>query len=553
MKQNKEYNYWKENAPKEVLDIIEKYSDEQKAMFFSSQLQFGTAGLRGVIGYGSNLINEYNIAKYSLALGQMLLQKYGESAKQYGIVIAHDNRRNNILYSMTAARVLSALGIPSSLFHDNKLQPTPLLSFTIAKGHFVGGINITASHNPPEYSGYKVYNHIGIQMLPDETDMIIKKSLDIKDIFNIKQDEKNIKYLSESIESQYLQTILKLIPFYNIDERKDIKVIFTAQHGTAGILASRLMDRMNIDFKMVIEQLYPDENFSNTESPNPQNPDSFKLARKYGNKENADVLFCTDPDADRFGIEVKHRGEWVHINGNELPLIQLKYKLDELKKLDYINKGDFVVRSVVTSNAGDYIAKKYGIKVYESLTGFKWLISESFKHEMQGNECLFTWEESYGSTIRSFTRDKDSFQALLQVIEIVDLYKRQGKTLVDALEDIYQEIGYFKSDQVQIKLTGKDPMTKISEILDNKIRTLNIGDSLQSFKITEIKDFSKGYNDLPKDNFVMLILDDNQRITFRPSGTEPILRVYIDAYGKDQSALDKSFKKLQDLTHYFTN
>ncbi|NQX83245.1 MAG: phospho-sugar mutase [Mycoplasmataceae bacterium] len=533
MEWKKNYKYWLENSPKKIKNIIESYNEKEKKLYFSNNLTFGTAGLREVIGYGSSLINEFNIAKYSLAFAKFLLSKYGNSAKEYGVVIAHDNRRGNILYSETAAQVISALGIPVFLFDKNNLQPTPLLSYAIVKGNYVGGLNITASHNPPEYNGFKIYNHTGTQMLPKDTNSILKFSNEDINIFKIKKNNKNIYFLSKSIESQYLRTVLQLIPFKSLEKPKNIKVIFTSQHGTAVPFAKEILTKMKVEYYFVKEQMKPDPEFSNTESPNPQDPRSFILARKYGDKYDADVLFCTDPDADRFGIEVKHKGKWIHINGNQLPLIQLDYKLSELKKLNYLNPGDFIVRSVVTSTAGDRIAANYNVQVYENLTGFKWLIFESFKHEMQGNECIFAWEESYGSTIRSFTRDKDSFQALVQVIEIVDMYKKENKTLVDVLQRIYEEIGFFETSQIQSKFIGVNAMQKMNEII-NKVRTYNVGDKIKEFEIIEIRDFAKGYKNLYKDNFIMLIFDDDVKVTLRPSGTESTLRKYFDVPGTNK-------------------
>ncbi|BDU67441.1 MAG: phosphomannomutase [Candidatus Tyloplasma litorale] len=538
------YKYWFENAPKNIVEIIENYSEEDKKLYFSSDLKFGTAGIRSKMFYGTNVLNEFIVAKYALAFGQTIIAKYGKQSFKNGIVIAHDNRRNNILFSQTAAEVISALGIPVFLFKDNSLQPTPLLSFTIAKGNYLGGINITASHNPSEYNGMKVYNHTGTQMLPSDTNFIIKKSEKIKDIFSIKKSTRNIYELSESIESQYVQMILNMIPFKKFDSQKKIKVVFTSQHGTAGKLASKILDKMNVEHYFVQEQLNPDSEFPNTESPNPQDPRSFILAREYGDKYDADVLFCTDPDADRFGIEVKHNGKWVHIDGNELPLIQIEYKLRHLKKLGYINLGDFVVKSVVTSRSSEALINSYGIKIYENLIGFKWLISEAFKHEMKGNECLFVWEESYGSTVRSFTRDKDSFQALAQVIEIVDEYKSKGQTLVDGLENIYKKFGYWYSPQKQIKFDEFNGVEKLNKILE-EFRKIKKGWSVDELVLTNIIDFSKGYKKFDKENFIMFEFNDIHRVTLRPSGTEPVLRIYFDVFGKSNAETHDIQNKLQ--------
>ncbi len=538
------FENWIKNAPKNIVEEIKSYDEEKMEFAFGGELSFGTAGIRGIIGYGSSLLNEFIIAKYSLAYGKMLIKKYGFQAKENGIIIAHDNRRNNILFTETAAEVISALGIPVFLFKDNELQPTPLLSYAISKGNYVGGINITASHNPPEYSGMKVYNHNGMQMLPSETDIIVQYSKENVNIFNIEKSKKLINELSESIVKQYEDTILNMIPFKQYNEEKKIKVVFTSQHGTAGKIAINLMDKMKVNYKLVKEQMDPDPEFTNTPSPNPQNPDSFIMARKLGDEFGADVLFCTDPDADRFGIEVKHKGKWVHIDGNQLPLIQIEYKLKKLKAMNYLHHGDFLIKSVVTSKAAELIAAKYGVKVYDNLTGFKWLISESFVHEMQGNEALFIWEESYGSTVRSFTRDKDSFQALVQVIELANEYLEKGKTLVDVLNDIFEVIGYWTSPQLQLKFNGIKAMIEMNQIVENA-RKLKIGDKIEGFEIIDVIDFSKGYKHFYKDNFVQILFDNDARVTVRPSGTEPILRIYFDIKGDSKSEAEIKLNKLK--------
>ncbi len=538
--------YWKDNAPKKVLEEIEKFSQEELEWFFEKDLEFGTAGMRGVIGFAPGLMNQYIIAKYSLAYGKALLEKYGSEAKENGIVIAHDNRRDNILFSETAAKVISALGIPVYFFEGNELQPTPLLSYTIAASNYVGGINITASHNPPEYQGYKVYDHTGTQVLPDFVSVITKYAAEEVNIFNIEMNDKNINYLSGGIEKRYIKHIIDNIPFEGDVDRSDVNVVFSPQHGTAYKLGEEVMKKMNVTYTMVKEQSNPDPEFTNTVSPNPQNPDSFILSREYGDKVNADVLFCTDPDADRFGVEVKHNGEWVHITGNHLPLIQINYKLMKLKEIDYISEGDFIVRSVVTSNQADRIAEKYGVDVYKSLTGFKWLINEAFKHELTGYEALFVWEESYGSTVRTFTRDKDSFQALAQVIEIIKYYKDRNMTLIDALNEIQDEIGHYLSPQDTLRIDGKDGMQKMFAIID-KFKTIKVGDTFSTLEVTKIADFSKGYKHYPKDNILMIRFNNEHSITVRPSGTEPLLRFYYNAVGDSRSEAKTKLSQLKEV------
>lgn len=544
--------YWNDNAPKNIVEEIKKFTQEELEWYFGEEMKFGTAGIRGVIGYAPMLMNEFNVAKYALAYGKALLEKYGSEAKQNGIVIAHDNRRNNILFSETAAKVISALDIPVFLFHENELKPTPLLSFTIAGNNYVGGINITASHNPPQYQGMKMYDHAGSQILPDYVEIIIKYSNEDINIFDIEMSMKNVNYLSPGIDKRYVKHIIDNIPFDGNIDRKNVNVVFTPQHGTAYKLGEEVLKQMNVTYTMVKEQSFPDPEFSNTKSPNPQDRDAYILAREYGDRVNADVVFCTDPDADRFGVEVKHNGQWEHISGNHLPVIQINYKLMKLKEIDYISEGDFIVRSVVTSNQADRIAEKYGVDVYKSLTGFKWLISEAFKHELQGNETLFVWEESYGSTVRTFTRDKDSFQALAQVIEIIKYYKDKGMTLIDALNEIQNEIGYYVAPQDTLRIEGKGAMEKMHAIID-KFRSTNVGDEFETFEVTKVADFAKGYKHYPIDNILMIRFNNEHSVTIRPSGTEPLLRFYFNAVGKTRAEAKTKLQLLKDFVESKTN
>lgn len=538
------YRYWIENAPIDVVHEIQTYSDELKEYSFTNDLTFGTAGIRGVMGYGTAVLNEFLLGKYATAYGKFLFLKYGKLARRKGIIIAHDNRRNNILFSETMAEVLSAMGVKVSLFENNELQPTPLLSFTIANGEYVGGINITASHNPKEYNGFKVYDHTGTQLLPEDTNEIIKYSNEDIDIFNVEKSKENINYLDEKVIDDYIEKLFRYIPFDKYDKKTDLKVVFTAQHGTSGKIAEKIMKEMKVDYTFVESQMTPDPEFTNTTSANPQNPDSFIEARKIGDKIKADILFCTDPDADRFGIEVKHKGEWIHIDGNQLPLIQIYYKLSRLKEIDYLHHEDFIVKSVVTSKAAEIIANYFEVQSYDSLTGFKWIINEATKHEMQGNECLFAWEESYGSTVRTFTKDKDSFQALIQVIEIANIKKASGKTLYDSLESIFDIIGHWYSPQIQFSFSGINAMDEMNAIVE-KARKFEEGQKIGRFEITKVIDFAKGYKNLQPDNFVQLVINDEYRVTVRPSGTEPILRLYFDVVSESDQESVEIFNELK--------
>lgn len=553
MSWKKNYTYWSKYAPKEIKTIINDYSIQERKIFFSFDLEFGTAGIRNKMGYGSNKINEFTVAKYSYAFGKLLLKKYGDVAKKTGILIAHDNRKNNILFSTIAAKTIMNLNIPVTFFKNNELQPTPLLSYSIFKKKFIGGINVTASHNFAEYNGLKMYNHYGSQLSTSESNIVLKEAKKIANIFNIKQSNNKINEITKEIEDQYVDDILNKILFKKFNQqRKNFKVIFTPQHGTATNIAQKILKKMNVDFILVEEQAFPDENFINTKSPNPQDEDSFILAREYGSKNNADIIFCTDPDADRFGIEVFHNNNWIHIDGNQLPLIQLNYKLKMLNEKNKLNERSFVVKSIVTSKAIYEIVKKYpNVKIYESLTGFKWIIDKVLMHIENDEKFLFAWEESYGSINEIFTHDKDSFQALAQIIEIAYECKKNNHTLVDELKKIYDEIGFWYSPQIKLSLEENENLSKKLNNLSSLFKKIKIGSTInKDYILTNVVDFSKGYKNFEKNNIIMFEINSNHLVTFRPSGTEPTLRIYFDICG---SSKENSFEIFKILKEYFMN
>ncbi len=533
-----------ENAPEDIKEQISKYNQQQIEDYFSDTIKFGTGGLRGENQYTSLGMNEYNIAKYAFAYGMFLLETYGNKAKEYGVVIAHDNRKYKYLYSEKTAKVLSALGIPCFLFENNELQPTPLVSYIIKNNDFIGGVNITASHNPPEYNGFKVYKSDGTQILPNDAKIIEEHSMSIENIFKIEEDDGLIGYLDSRLNNEYFESLFKEIPLSK--EQCDVKVVFTPQHGTSLKIAKRIMDKMAIEYKIVEEQATEDEMFSNTKSANPKDPESFELARKYGDDFGADVLFGTDPDADRFGIEVRHNGEWVGIDGNELPIIQIYYQLEALSKNDLIKRNDFIVRSVVTSSYADKIASKYGVDTYETLTGFKWLTLEINRLQAMGHRSLFAWEESCGSLIRTFLMDKDSFQALIQVTEIVDYCKKQDMTMIDLLNKIKEEYGYYKSPQLSIEFKGTKAKEQMLNLV-NAIRTYKNGDVIGDLKIIEVVDFNSGYKHFAIENMVMVRFEGDNKLFLRPSGTEPQLRIYYHSFGMDQAIVDSNCQKMIDM------
>ncbi|NOQ50140.1 MAG: hypothetical protein GQ557_00550 [Mycoplasmataceae bacterium] len=544
------YKFWLENAPEDIKKDLIKLSEEDIKFFFEKNIDFGTAGLRGKITWGTNAINEYTISLATFSFGKWLIDKYGKKAVKHGIVIAHDNRRYGSEYSLIAASILATFNIPVFLFPKNKPNPTPLLSFTIANNNFVGGINITASHNPPTDNGFKVYDQIGKQLSVGETKKIKQYSQEVSNIFQIEKIIDKEQYLSQRYIEDYIERIKKEIPFIKIPTQKQIKIMFVANNGTASEIAEKLLKFSKIKYEFVQEQKYPDPNFKYSPFPNPQDKQSFDLAKKYANKNGTDLIFATDPDADRFGLSIKHNDEWVELNGNELPLIQIYYKLNMLKERNLICKNDFIVRSIVTSSAADEVAKNFNVNVFESYTGFKNIIEVVEKQTKRRNHCLFAWEESYGSVVMPFTKDKDSFQALVQVIELVDFYKNQGKTLLDVLDQIYDEYGFSLSKHTVKRFDGIDGKKEMKKIVNDFRNNIKLGDNLNGHLVTEKRDYLSGYKKWPKDNILVFILDKKHRVTIRLSGTEPVLRFYLDISSENE----KEAKQIeQDLLNKFVN
>ncbi len=484
---------------------------------------------------GPNGINETTVANAANSFALYLLKEHQDESLKYGIIIAHDNRNNGKEFSLLVANILGHHKIPVKLFYNNELASTPLLSYLIAQHNYVGGINITASHNPAEYNGIKLYDIDGKQLDSKHTALISKTFEKNIDIFEYKTDDQYISYFEQNIQKEYIETIIKLS---SATTYQDVSLVFTPQHGTATSIAKPLFEKLKVNYLMVKEQTTIDPLFSNTKSPNPQNKEAFILAKEYGDKNNIDLLFSTDPDADRFAVVVKHNNEWVHLNGNELPIIQLYNKLQKPT-----NKDNFVVKSIVTSNYINVFKEKYDFNIFESLTGFKNIIKEVLKQEAKGASCLIAYEESYGSTLYSVTRDKDAFQALINVIQIYDELKTQDKTLVDYLNEIKQEFGYFISDQVVKKVDLINNPNGVEEFM-NKFNAYKVNDLLGDLKINNIVDFNSGHKNLEKSNLVMIEFDDLNRIIIRPSGTEPIIRIYVDLFNKDEKVLKSVYDKL---------
>lgn len=535
-------------------------SDEELEDSFYQDLSFGTGGMRGVLGPGTNRLNIYTIRRANAGLATYLKKHYSQEDLSRGVVIAHDNRHLSADFAKESAKVLGAQGIKSYLFTD--LRPTPELSYAVRHLNAIAGIVVTASHNPPNYNGYKIYDEYGCQYTPKYANEIIGYVNDVKDLFSIEylsieelEAKDLIAYIDEAVDDAYID-ILKTIQIHP-ETPKDLTIVFTPLHGTSAYLGSRLLEETGYDIHPVKEQMIHDPNFSTVKSPNPEDKSAFQFALNLGKEIKADLLIATDPDADRLGIAVKHDGEFVFFNGNQTGAILIYYILNEKKKLSTLPEKGVVFNTVVTSDLGAVIARDFGLDVISTLTGFKFIGEQARYLEDDERSFIFGYEESYGYVIKDFVRDKDSLQAMLMVAEAANYYHSiDNKTLVDVLEDIYKKYGYYLEGLKSIYLEGKSGQEKMGRIMAHFRQN-----PLKSFlgkKVAYYEDFSvlKKYSDnlvedinLEKSNVLKYVLEDGSWFVFRPSGTEPKIKIYC---GVVTNALKDSENQMNALLEQLT-
>ena len=475
--------------------------------------------MRGILGPGTNRMNIYTMRRANYGYGQYILQTKKANPS---VVIAYDCRHNSRLFAEESARVLATMGIKVLLF--DKITPTPELSFAVRELKATGGIVITASHNPPNYNGYKIYDDFGCQLVPDLADIVIDEiakapdafQIDVESFASLKQ-KGYIEIVDDSIDTAYLNKV-KSIRVHPDLNKENFLVVFTPLHGTSSLLGQRLLQETGYSCIPVVEQMVADPNFSTVSSPNPENKEAFDLAIAYAKKHHADICIATDPDADRMGIAVNHQGNYVLLTGNQTGAILIQY----LAKYRTLKKKGVLFNTIVTSPLGAAIARKYHLDVISTLTGFKYIGEQAKLLENTEREFFFGYEESYGYVVSDFVRDKDSLQALLLCSEVACYYKNQGKTLVDVLEEIYQEYGYYHDHLINITLTGASGAQKIEEILNyfhNEKQS-----NFQGLKIVAKEDYllqQRFENNqttklaLPKANVIKYFLDDGSWFVLR--------------------------------------
>ncbi len=542
---------WKNNPNlnEELRREIEASTDKELEEAFAIDLEFGTGGLRGILGAGTNRMNIYIVAKATLGFGRYLL-KQSEVAGARGVAIAHDNRHKSKEFARISAEVLTSLGFRVFLFEE--LRPTPELSFAVRHFNCIGGIMITASHNPKEYNGYKIYDETGCQLVPVEADKVIAEINQIEDYFNIETTKNHelIQYIGKEVDEVYINEIKKIILRPNL--KKDFKLVYTPLHGTGQVFAPQVLQSVGYDVVPLPCQMTNDPDFSGVKTSNPENAEAYDEAIELAKEIGAKIVLATDPDADRLGIAVEHNGEYVLFTGNQTAALVLDYILKTRKELNTLPEDGYVFTTNVSSTLPSAIAEKYGMKVEITLTGFKFIGEKAREMEKGKGTYVFGFEESYGCLISDCVRDKDSIQAILMLCETAAYYREKGMDLVDALNAVYEEYGYYKEGITNISLKGLEGAAKIRRIMDF-FRTTDI--ALKGFKILAKDDVKLGVStdfttdkttkiNLPTSNVIKYYLNDNMWFVLRPSGTEPKLKVYYGVNGTSHADADSKLEAL---------
>ncbi len=562
------YESWLNNpyideATKEELRSISGDEQEIKERFYMD-LEFGTAGLRGIIGAGTNRMNPYVVRKATQGLANYIK---GVGKESQGVAIAFDSRRMSPEFAQEAALCLAANGIKAYIFES--LRPTPELSFAVRKLGCVAGINITASHNPPEYNGYKVYWEDGAQITPphDSGIMAEVKAISEYSEATMKTMDKDAavaaglyQVIGQAIDDAYMEELKSQVLHMDAiqETAKELKIVYTPLHGTGNIPARRVLKELGFENVYVVkEQELPDGNFPTVSYPNPEAAEAFELGLKLAQEVDADLVLATDPDADRLGVRVKDKnGEYHDLTGNMSGCLLANYEIEQRKALKGLPEDGALIKTIVTTNMADAIAKYYGVKVIEVLTGFKWIGQQILGFENSGKGTyLFGFEESYGCLIGTHARDKDAIVATMALCEAAAYYKTQGKTLWDAMIDMYEKYGYYKDAIKTVTLKGIEGLAKIQEVMNNLRENppKKIGDyqvlSFRDYKKDTITDLATGEvkaTGLPNSNVLYFDLNDDAWVCARPSGTEPKLKFYYGIKGTSLEDADQKSAALGD-------
>ncbi|MCR8613092.1 MAG: phospho-sugar mutase [Mycoplasma sp.] len=498
--------------------ILNKMSTEEIESAFKTKLSFGTAGIRGILGVGDGRLNKFLIRKATIGVAKLIIEKFGKNADM-SVVIGHDNRHFSDEFTIESARVLSTFGIKALIFNSNKLSPTPLVSYVIPKLGAKAGIIITASHNPKNYNGYKVYDEFGCQLLPKDTNFISKKMDEIDDILNweVKYDDSLTSEIPLSLEEDYIKDVLEVQIHPELDKKIDI--VYTALHGTGTVITPRLYKKAGFNFEQVEEQAIHDPDFSSTLTSNPEDPRAFEKAIKLADFKNKTFILAADPDADRIAVAQKIDNEWIFFKGNEMGALYLNYMVKEKK----MPNNPFVVSTFVSTNIIDKIAESKNIPVLRTPTGFKW-VGNAIAENPDKNFIL-GFEEAVGATLMPITRDKDSHQAGLLAADMANFYANKGMTLVDAIDELCNEYGNWYGETIAIVFEGVDNW---KEIASEKMALLEKPEfnELFGYKLMEV---TKN----PAAGTLEWHFDNDTWVKFRMSGTEPKFKLYFEILDKE--------------------
>lgn len=553
------YNMWLKdeyfnNEIRKELDSIKHDENEIKERFYKN-LEFGTAGLRGIIGAGTNRMNDYTVARATYGLANYILKNVGKIGRDRGVVIAHDSRFKSREFCLQAANTLAACGIKAYIFDG--LRTTPELSFAVRHLNCIAGIVITASHNPPEYNGYKVYWEDGAQVMPNIADEITKEVDSINDyskIPTIKDYQKNlVVMLGYEQDTAFIEAVKKQFIGTDIVDRvgNNFKIVYTPLCGTGNVPIQRVLKEVGFEKVLTVkEEELPDPNFAGINYPNPEDKKALERGIELAKKECADLVIATDPDCDRVGLAVKtKKGEYELLTGNQIGALLVNYVLDNLKEKNNLPQNSTIVKTIVTSEFGAKVARSYGVDCLNVLTGFKF-IGDKIKTFEETNEKTFImgYEESYGYLVGKHARDKDGVVASMLISDMAAYYYNKGMSLYDGLMELYNKVGFFKEDMISLTLSGIAGLEKIKAIMEY-FRNNGLNE-VAGIKVIESKDYNKGIDELPKSNVLKFILEDGSWIAARPSGTEPKLKFYISVNG---SSFIDSENKLSTIKEALNN
>lgn len=550
-------NYFDEKTRKELLEI--KDNEKEIEDRFYKDLEFGTAGLRGVIAAGTNRINIYTVRRATFGLANYILKNTTKEEQERGVVIAHDNRFMSREFCLESANTLAACGIKAYIF--DSLRTTPELSFAVRNLKAIAGIVITASHNPPEYNGYKVYWEDGAQVMPEIANAITDEINSIEDYSTIptltEENKDLVIMLDEKQDTEFIEAVKSQVIRKELVEKvgKEFKIVYTPLCGTGNVPVKRALQEVGFEHVLVVaEEEQPDPNFAGIEYPNPEDQKALNRGIELAKKEGANLVIATDPDCDRVGVAVKTTtGDYALLTGNQIGGMLTDYIIEGQKAENRLKDNSVLIKTIVTSEFGADIAKANNVEVMNVLTGFKFIGEKIKSFEENNNEktYLFGYEESYGYLVGTHARDKDGVVASLLISEMAAYYYSKGLSLYEGLQELYKKYGYFKEETISLTLAGIEGLEKIKEIIsyfrNNDIETIN------NKKVVEVKDYANGIDGLPKANVLKYFLEDESWVAIRPSGTEPKLKFYVAVKGNDEAECNQKVSGIKESINAVLN